>query len=70
MPTERRPDIGEAQKVRLSQKIERLREEVIRLKALEKQLQATPDGQISLTDPDARSMKTRGTAVVGYNVQI
>ena len=28
-----------------------------------------PDKQISLTDPDARSMKTRGTGIVGYNVQ-
>ena len=33
---------------------------------------ATPDQQISLTDPDARSMATsgRGSGVVGYNVQI
>ena len=33
---------------------------------------ATPDQQISLTDPDARSMATsgRGFGVVGYNVQI
>ena len=32
---------------------------------------ATPDQQISLTDPDARSMATsgRGSGVVGYNVQ-
>lgn len=28
-----------------------------------------PDRQLSLTDPDARSMKTRGTGIVGYNVQ-
>jgi hypothetical protein len=30
-----------------------------------------PDGQVSLTDPDARSMATsgRGTGMVGYNVQ-
>ena len=32
-------------------------------------LNASPDKQISLTDPDARSMKTRGTGMVGYNVQ-
>ena len=32
-------------------------------------LNETPDKQISLTDPDARSMKTRGTGIVGYNVQ-
>jgi hypothetical protein len=32
----------------------------------------TPDQQISLTDPDARSMATsgRGSGVVGYNVQV
>jgi hypothetical protein len=30
----------------------------------------TPDKQVSLTDPDARSMKTWGTGVVGYNVQV
>jgi hypothetical protein len=28
-----------------------------------------PDQQISLADPDARSMKTRCEGVVGYNVQ-
>jgi hypothetical protein len=35
-------------------------------------LKDTPDGQLSLTDSDARSMATsgRGTGVVGYNVQI
>jgi hypothetical protein len=39
------------------------------LKEIEVQLNETPDKQISLTDPDARSMKTRGTGIVGYNVQ-
>ena len=34
--------------------------------------QASPDQQISLTDPDSRSMATsgRGSGVVGYNVQV
>ena len=34
-------------------------------------MQAAPDEQISLTDPDARSMATsgKGTGMVGYNVQ-
>src|SRR6516162_9224680 len=43
-----------------------------RLKALDVQMLATPDQQISLTDPDARSMATsgRGSGVVGYNVQV
>ena len=41
------------------------------LKKLEVRMLATPDQQISLTDPDARAMRTagRGTSIVGYNVQ-
>lgn len=39
------------------------------LKKVEVRLNETPDKQISLTDPDARSMRTRGTGIVGYNVQ-
>ncbi len=56
---------------RLTEKIAKLREEMQRLKALEAQRLAAPDQQISLTDPDARSMATsgRGSGVVGYNVQ-
>jgi Transposase DDE domain len=43
-----------------------------RLRAIEAQMLAMPDQQISLTDPDARSMATsgRGSGVVGDNVQI
>jgi len=42
------------------------------LDSIEAQLQEAPDKQISLTDPDARSMATsgRGTGMVGYNVQV
>jgi hypothetical protein len=42
------------------------------LKVLEAQMLAAPDQQISLTDPDSRSMATsgRGSGVVGYNVQV
>jgi len=40
-----------------------------RLKKLEVRLREASDKQISLTDPDARSMKCRGSALVGYNVQ-
>jgi hypothetical protein len=45
---------------------------VERLKAIEKEMLASPDQQISLTDPDSRSMATsgRGSGVVGYNVQV
>jgi len=57
---------------RLTEKIARLKEEMERLHALEARMIATPDQQISLTDPDFRSMATsgRGFGVVGYNVQV
>ena len=57
---------------RLREKIAKLKEEMQRLHALEMRMLATPDQQISLTDPDARSMATsgRGSGVVGYNVQV
>src|SRR5262250_1378227 len=57
---------------RLKEKIAKLKEEMQRLHALKARMLATPDQQISLTDPDARSMATsgRGSGVVGYNVQI
>ncbi len=57
--------------VRLKDKIATLKEEMQRLKELEVRMLATPDRQISLTDPDARSMATsgRGSGMVGYNVQ-
>ena len=59
----------EAETVRLHDKIAALNEEMERLKALEAEMLKTPDEQLSLTDPDARSMKTRGGGIVGYNVQ-
>jgi transposase len=57
---------------RLKEKIEKLKERMRRLEILKVEMLATPDQQISLTDPDARSMATsgRGSGVVGYNVQI
>ncbi len=56
---------------RLKEKIAKLSEEMQRLEKLEARRTETPGGQISLTDPDARSMATsgRGSGVVGYNVQ-
>jgi transposase len=56
---------------RLHDKIAKLREEMARLGKLESERLAAPDRQISLTDPDARSMATsgRGSGMVGYNVQ-
>ncbi|QRM28500.1 IS1182 family transposase [Microvirga sp. VF16] len=56
---------------RLKDKIAALREQMQQFRELEQQVLAAPDQQISLTDPDARAMATRGigTGVVGYNVQ-
>ena len=56
---------------RLKEKLAKLKEEMQRLEALEALRKEQPDQQISLTDPDARSMATsgRGSGVVGYNVQ-
>ncbi len=56
---------------RLKEKLAKLRQEMQRLEKLEARMLATPDQQISLSDPDARSMATsgRGSGVVGYNVQ-
>jgi len=57
--------------VRLNDKIAKLKEEMQRLEKLEVVMLEAPDQQISLTDPDARSMATsgRGSGIVGYNVQ-
>src|SRR5438034_5767137 len=57
---------------RLKEKIDKLKEEMQRLEILKVKMLATPDQQISLTDPDSRSMATngRGSGVAGYNVQV
>ena len=57
---------------RLKEKLAKLDQEMAKLAAIEKQMLASPDQQISLTDPDSRSMATsgRGSGVVGYNVQV
>lgn len=57
---------------RLREKIGRLRQEMGRLAAIDELMRNSPDQQVSLTDPDARSMATsgRGSGVVGYNVQV
>jgi transposase len=54
---------------RLHDKIATLKTKLQALKEIEVQLNETPDKQISLTDSDARSMKNRGTGMVGYNLQ-
>src|SRR5450759_2013241 len=57
---------------RLKEKIVKLKEQMQRLAKLRVRMLAAPDQQISLTEPDARSMATsgRGSGVVGYNVQV
>ena len=61
-----------AKTAHLKEKLAKLASEMQRLKAIEKEMLASPDQQISLTDPDSRSMATRGrgSGVIGYNVQV
>ena len=55
----------------LKEKITKVKQQMQALEAIGEQMKESEDGQISLTDPDARSMATsgRGTGTVGYNVQ-
>src|SRR5471032_3297129 len=63
--------VPETRVLHIKQNIAALKGQIEGLGELDKKLKETPDQQISLTDPDARSMSTsgRGTATVGYNVQ-
>ena len=63
--------VPEARVAQLKDKIARLKEETERLNAIKAQIMESEDRQVSLTDPDARSMGPSGNAVatVGYNVQ-
>ena len=63
------PEVAELKKGRLQEKIAALKEQMQRLRMLETQMLASPEQQLSLTDPDARSMKNRDGGIVGYNVQ-
>ena len=63
------PSVAKIKSERLEDKIAALQNQMQALKEIEVVLNETPDKQISLTDPDARSMKTRGNGIVGYNVQ-
>jgi transposase len=65
-------DVAEAKSGRLKEKIAGLRQQMQALKVMQQTVQDAPDRQVSLSDPDARSMATsgKGTATVGYNVQI
>ena len=54
------PTCSCSRRTRLKEKLDKLKEEMGKLAAYEKQMLASPDGQISLTDPDSRSMATSG----------
>jgi transposase len=64
-------EVAQAKSARVKDKIAALKRQMQQFRALEKAVRAAPDQQISLTDPDARSMATsgKGTGTVGYNVQ-
>ena len=61
----------EAKTERLKEKIGKLRQQMRQLRGRKEQLGKQPEKQLSLTDPDARSMTSDGkaTGIVGYNVQ-
>ena len=69
---DRDPTLIPASRVsQLKEKMAAVKAHVRQLGKIERQLRQAPDEQVSLTDPDARSMATsgRGTGIVGYNVQ-
>lgn len=53
-------DVAEAKTSRISDKVSKLRQQMQDLKAMEQRLRESPDGQVSLTDPDARSRAVEG----------
>ena len=63
--------VTEARVEHIKEKVETVKRQMRQLKKIGRQMSQAPDGQISLTDPDARSMATsgRGTGIVGYKVQ-
>ena len=63
------PEVARVNVVAIQDRLDKLNEEKVKLTAYAQALEASPDKQLSLTDPDSRAMKTRGSAVVGYNVQ-
>lgn len=63
--------VSEERVTHIKQKVQAIKTQMRRLKKIGKQLTQSPDGQLSLTDPDARCMATRGrqSPIVAYNVQ-
>lgn len=63
------PALPAAKVSRLQERIITLKQQMVELKAIKAEVQKVPDTQVSLTDPDARSMRHLGGGIVGYNVQ-
>ncbi len=64
------PEIREVTAAELKQKIASMEAKMEELRGYEAKVEAHPDKQVSLTDPDSRSMKKAGgDSTVGYNVQ-
>ncbi len=64
------PEIAAVTATELKQKIASMEAKMDELKAYEAEVDAHPDQQVSVTDPDSRSMKKAGGgSTVGYNVQ-
>ena len=63
--------VTEARVEHIKEKVATVKAQMRELTRIGEQMSQAPDGQISLTDPDARSVATsgRGTGMVGYNVQ-
>jgi transposase len=64
------PEVAALKKGRLQEKIDALKQQMQELQRIEKLLNDSPEEQVSLTDPDARSMNNREGGIVGYNVQM
>jgi transposase len=64
-------DAAELRTARLTTRLDELRRQMRELEVMEQAVAASPDRQISLTDPDARAMASAGTGTgqVGYNLQ-
>jgi transposase len=63
------PATAQSKSARLNDKTAAIKSQMATLKEIEAKLIDTGETQISLTDPDSRSMMTRGSGIVGYNVQ-
>lgn len=63
-------DIKDVSAEELKEKIEELKKRRAKYEQIGEELSKSKDGQVSLTDPDTRLMKSRQGTHAGYNVQI